>query len=92
MHNMGLTDSGRVHPLRLLDEAVDFAHLVDTRLCPAFPVNGFFDFFSKRFHVFRKGGQIIECMRETLPQFLKTGVDNSYERNIPSRMCGSLRS
>ena len=45
MHNMGLTDYERVHPLRLLDEAVDFVHLIKGRLRPAFLLNNLFYFF-----------------------------------------------
>ena len=58
-HGMGLTDPERVQSLRLPDEAVDFVHLIDARLGPAFSLNDFFNFFSERFHVFRKGGQMI---------------------------------
>jgi len=65
---MGLTDSERVQSLRLPDEAVDFVHLIDARLGPSLSLNDFFDFFSERFRVFRKGGQMIEPMREGLSQ------------------------
>jgi len=67
-HGVGLTDCERVQPLRLPDEAVDFVHLIDARLGPAFSMNDFFNFVSERFHVFRKGGQMIESMRESLSQ------------------------
>ena len=71
MDDMGLTNSEWVESLRLLDEAVDFVHLIKGRLCPAFPLDYFFYFLSERPHVFRTGGQTIECMRETLPQNFK---------------------
>jgi len=71
MYHMGLTDSERVHPLRLLNEAVDFVHLIKARLRPTFPLNNLFHFFSERLHIFRTGSQTIECMRETLPQIFK---------------------
>ena len=78
-HGMGLTDPERVQSLRLSDEAVDFVHLIDARFGPAFSLNDFFDFFSEMFHVFREGGQVIDCVRESLFKKLKMWFEHSYE-------------
>ena len=64
-------DCHGMQPLQLIDEAVDFAHLIDTCLCLAFSLNDFFDFFSKRFHILWERGQITKCMRESLPRIFK---------------------
>jgi len=73
-HGMGLTDSDRAQSLRLPNEAVNFVHLIDARLGPAFSLNDFFDFFSERFHVFREGGQEIDCVCDSLFKNLKCGL------------------
>ena len=67
----GLTDIVGVQSLRLFDEAVEFVHLINARLCPSFSCYDFFDFFSERWHIFWKRGQIIKSMGESLPGVFK---------------------
>ena len=58
-----LTDPNWIKPLRLLQETIQFVHLINRRFRPSLSFGYFFYFFSQGFQIFRICNQIEQGVR-----------------------------
>lgn len=71
-YEMGRTGSKHIVPLAFAEEAVDFAHLVHRKLCPAICSYDGLNFFSKIRDALRIGREVIQSLGHALTAQLST--------------------